>query len=45
MTMEAYRDKIKEQILRARLVNYEVKSKIVITEEEIRAYYNSHPEL
>ena len=45
MTMEQYREKIREQVLRTRLVNYQVKSKIVITEEEIRAYYDSHPEL
>lgn len=45
MTMEQYRDKIREQVLRTRLVNYQVKSKIVITEEEIRAYYDSHPEV
>jgi len=44
-TMEQYRQKIKEQVLRTRLVNYQVKSKIVITEEEIRAYYDSHPEI
>ena len=44
-TMAQYRDSIKEQVLRTRLVNYQVKSKIVITEEEIRAYYDSHPEL
>jgi peptidyl-prolyl cis-trans isomerase SurA len=44
MTMEQYREQIRDQALRARLVNYEVKSKIVITEEEIRAYYDSHPE-
>ncbi|WP_319404705.1 SurA N-terminal domain-containing protein [uncultured Desulfosarcina sp.] len=45
MTMEQYREKIREQVLRTRLVNYQVKSKIVITEEEIRAYYDSHPEV
>lgn len=45
MTMEQYRQKIREQVLRTRLVNYQVKSKIVITEEEIRAYYDSHPEI
>lgn len=45
MTMEQYRDSLKEQVLRTRLVNYQVKSKIVITEEEIQAYYDSHPEL
>lgn len=45
MTMEQYREQIREQLLRTRLVNYQVKSKIVITEEEIRAYYDSHPEI
>ncbi|BBO67729.1 hypothetical protein DSCA_16590 [Desulfosarcina alkanivorans] len=45
MTMEQYREKIREQVLRTRLVNYRVKSKIVITDDEILAYYDSHPEL
>lgn len=45
MTMEQYRDTIREQVLRSRLINYEVKSKIVITDEEIQNYYDSHPEL
>jgi peptidyl-prolyl cis-trans isomerase SurA len=44
MTMEQYREKIREQLMRARLVNYQVKSKIVITEEDIRDYYDKHPE-
>ena len=42
MTMAEYRAEIKEQILRAKLVNREVKSKIVITKEDIKAYYDSH---
>ena len=42
MTMEEYRNEIKEQILRTQLVNREVKSKIVITREDIKAYYDSH---
>jgi peptidyl-prolyl cis-trans isomerase SurA len=45
MTMEQYREKMREQILRTRLVNYQVRSKIVITDAEIRDYYDSHPEL
>jgi peptidyl-prolyl cis-trans isomerase SurA len=45
INMEQYRERIREQILRSRLVNYEVKSKIVITEEEIQAYYDNHPEV
>ena len=42
MTMAEYRKEIKEQLLRTRLVNREVKSKIVITSEDIKAYYDSH---
>lgn len=41
-TMEQYRSNIKEQVLRSRLVNYQVKSKIVVTEEEMRDYYDRH---
>jgi peptidyl-prolyl cis-trans isomerase SurA len=44
MTMEEYRREIREQILRNKLVNREVKSKIVITKEDIKAYYDSHQE-
>ncbi len=44
MTMEEYRQEIKEQILRSKLINREVKSKIVITKEDIKAYYDSHRE-
>ncbi len=39
MTMDEYRQDIKDQILRSRLVNRQIKSKIVITEEDIEAYY------
>ncbi len=44
MTMLAYRQTIKDQILRRRLVNLEVKSKVVITDEDIKAYYEKHKE-
>ncbi len=40
-TLEEYKERLKEQILQAKLVNWEVKSKIVITEDEIRNYYNN----
>jgi len=39
LTMEEYRERIKEQILRSRLVAYQIKSKIVITKEDIDACY------
>ena len=44
MTYEAYRKQIKEKMLRAQLVNREVKSKIVITDIDIKAYYDAHIE-
>ncbi len=39
MTVESYRKNVKEQALRARLLNTTVKSKIVITKEDVAAYY------
>lgn len=42
LTMEEYRKRIKDQILRAKLVNFEIKSKIVITKEDIDTYHKSH---
>jgi len=44
LTMEEYRERIKEQLLRSKLVNLEIKSKIVITKEDIKSYYDSHSE-
>lgn len=44
MTLEEYREVLKKQILRNRLVNLEVKSKIAITGEEVEKYYNDHIE-
>jgi peptidyl-prolyl cis-trans isomerase SurA len=42
LTMEEYRERIKEQMLRTKLINLKVKSKIVITKEDITAYYENH---
>lgn len=44
LTLEEYRKNIKRQLLRNKLVNREIKSKIVITEKEIEDYYNTHRE-
>ena len=44
LTMEAYRDEIKTQILRTKLINLEVKSKIVITQQDVAEYYQNHLE-
>jgi len=45
LSMEAYRSQMKTKILRMKLINIEVKSKIVITQEDIAAYYKNHPDL
>ncbi len=45
LSYEQYRERIREQLLRTELVNREVKSKIVITADEINAYYEAHPEI
>jgi len=42
LSYDDYRKQIKDRMLRARLVNREVKSKIVITDEDIKAYYEAH---
>jgi len=42
VTIEEYRKEIESQILRTKLVNREIKSKIVITAEDIITYYDSH---
>jgi peptidyl-prolyl cis-trans isomerase SurA len=44
ITLKEYRQRVKEQIEHARLVDYEVKSKIVITEADSRNYYQNHIE-
>jgi peptidyl-prolyl cis-trans isomerase SurA len=44
VTYQDYRKEIREQILRQKLVNIEVKSKIVITDEDIQASYDQHKE-
>lgn len=44
ITLKEYKEQMKREIQRARLVDYEVKSKIVITEEDLRNYYQNHIE-
>lgn len=39
---EAYRKNIQNDLKRLQLINVEVKSKIIITEEKIKEYYNQH---
>jgi peptidyl-prolyl cis-trans isomerase SurA len=42
LTYEKYREEIKGQLLRQKLVNWEVRSKIVITEADVKAYYEKN---
>jgi len=42
ISLKEYKDEIKKEIERFQLVNYEVKSKIVITEEELKKHYQKH---
>jgi peptidyl-prolyl cis-trans isomerase SurA len=44
ITYEKYRNKMKQDLERLRLINYEVKSKIIIRDEQITAYYQEHVE-
>lgn len=41
-TMAEYREQVRDQLLRSKLVNYEIKSKIVVTQEDIEKYYHEH---
>lgn len=42
LSFDQYREQIKGQLLRQKLVNWEVKSKIVITDTDVRDYYEKN---
>lgn len=42
ITYEQYREKVKRELQRVRLINYEVKSKIIIRDEKIKEYYQNN---
>lgn len=42
MTLESYREGYKKQMLQTRLINHAVKSKVIITESEIQAFYQEN---
>jgi len=44
LTFKAYRETLREEILRPKLINFSVKSKVIITDEDIKTYYDAHPE-
>lgn len=41
---ETYREVVKKDLERMRLINYEVRSKIIIRDEKIKEYYEQHKE-
>ncbi|RJP39118.1 MAG: hypothetical protein C4548_12340 [Desulfobacteraceae bacterium] len=43
--MERYREEIRKQILRNKLVNLKVTSSIIITQSDMDAYMSAHPEI
>ena len=45
LTFAEYREKIRQEILRPKLINFSVNSKVVVTNSDIKSYYDSHPEL
>ena len=42
LTVESYRNKLRSQLLQSRLLSYDVRSKIVVTEEMILDYYDEN---
>lgn len=42
LTIEEYYENMRKQILRSKLIDYEVKSKVVVTQEDIKSYYEKH---
>jgi len=44
LRLDEYRKAVKEDLQKRRLINFEVKSKVIIREEQIEAYYLEHKE-
>ncbi|KJR99159.1 MAG: hypothetical protein VR65_17170 [Desulfobulbaceae bacterium BRH_c16a] len=42
LTEELYRKQLKDQILQSKLVSYDVRAKVVVTEKMIQEYYENH---
>lgn len=42
LTEELYRKQLKDQILQSKLISYDVRARIVVTEEMVQDYYNEH---
>ncbi|PIE71992.1 MAG: hypothetical protein CSA22_00120 [Deltaproteobacteria bacterium] len=44
LSLAAYREQLRNQLQKPRLINREVKSKVIVTREDIKRYYETHPE-
>lgn len=44
LTLDLYKQQVRNQMLRSRLVNYEIRSKIVVTDEDVAAFYKNNPD-
>ena len=42
LSLETYKENVKHELERAQLINYEVKSRIIVREEAVRKYYDEH---
>ena len=42
MTLEQYRERLRREILTAKLINREVRAQVVVSDEELRDYYADH---
>lgn len=42
MTFADYREKMRLEIMRPKLINYSVKSKVIVTDKDVAAYYAEH---
>ncbi|WP_457553794.1 SurA N-terminal domain-containing protein [Desulfobacula sp.] len=42
LTLKRYRENVKKQILQSKLINHAVKSKVVVTESDIKNYYDAN---
>ncbi len=44
ISLEEYRERVREDIMQSLLVNRVVRSRIIVTQADIEAYYHAHPE-
>jgi peptidyl-prolyl cis-trans isomerase SurA len=44
ISLEEYRERVREDIMQSLLVNRVIRSRIIVTQTEIEAYYQAHPE-